>query len=356
MSRSPTSITRRTDSRIPWLTLCLVTANLVLAIQVTLGGGGLVEAYGFRASSPSLHSGLASLFLHWNVFHLLGNMLFVVVVGTAVERALGWWRYLIVYLFGGLTGVGLYWALHRLADGGGTLVGASACVAACIGFVSIRYGTQRVPLSAKVHVPIWSVVMVWLALQVLGIFVRLGDVSAGTGYAAHLGGLAFGLIMAFAFKAAATAEIDDAHELLTQSNGPDEALARAQSILDRRPDDAKAIAQAANASQALGDRTREIGYRLRQSAFDLEAALPRLGELKALRQIPALERMKMSSSVNAGLQSLLFKSVAGEDGPERPNAILELIALEPSGGWKEVLINEFAMHPAIEIARSRGLI
>ncbi len=320
---------------------------------MTLSGGGLVEAAGFRASSPSLAAAFGSLFLHWNVFHLLGNMLFVAVAGAAVELALGWWRYLIVYLLGGLTGVLVHWAAYRSATDNGVLAGASACVAACVGFAAIRYARQRVPISPKVHVPVLAVAGTWIILQILGTFVRLGDSSGGTGFAAHLGGLAFGLSMAFVFGASGNAELDAAYSRLSQATGPDAALVTAKAILERRPNDQIALAQAANALQTLGDRRQEVVFRLRQLQVDSEQALPRLIALGALGQVPALDRMKLACS--SELRTQVLKSVAIEDCVERPDAMLELITLEPNGGWRESLARDFPLHPAADIARARGL-
>lgn len=313
-----------------------------------------MESLGFRASSPSLATAFASLFLHWNVFHLLGNMLFIAVVGSAVEIALGWWRYLVVYLFGGLSGVLVHWAFQRFSTESGVLVGASACVAACIAFAAIRYGTKKVPLSGKIQIPVLAVIAVWIALQSLGMVVRLGDSSGGTGFVAHVGGLMFGLAMTFVFGAAATAELADAHEQLRTigAEGPDASLVAARAILERNPSDPIALAQAADAAQALGDRALEIDYRLRQ----VPLPIGRLCSLGALSQISALERMKLVATCDPASKVLVLKSVAQESGPEQPNAILELIALEPNGGWQEKLASEFALHPSMEIARARGLV
>ncbi|MBL8059668.1 MAG: rhomboid family intramembrane serine protease [Chthonomonas sp.] len=319
-----------------------------------MSGGSLVESLGFRASSPAIESAFASQFLHWNVFHLLGNMLFVVVAGAAVEIALGWWRYLVVYLMGGLFGTLFHWAFFNSASNSGILVGASACVASCIGFSAIRYARKSVPLSNRVQVPVLAVIVVWAALQIVGMFFRLGDNAGATGFAAHLGGLVFGLAMSLVFRATESAELDASHERLmsAEASAPDAALVAAQAILDQAPEDPLAIAKAADAAQVIGDRTREIQYRLKQTPLPVE----RLAVLGALNSIPALDRMKLASSSDAAAKIALLKSVAAEASPERPNAILELILIEPDGGWKEILAKEFALHPTMDIARSRGLV
>ena len=138
------------------------------------------------------------------------------------------------------------------------------------------------------------------------------------------------------------------------SLGPDAAMAAAMAILEKRPNDPVALAQAADAAQVLGEQATEIGLRLRQLRVNAQPAISRLIALSALNQVPALERMKLAETSDAETRKVILRSVADEPGAEQPHAILELIALDPAGGWKERLSRDFAMHPAMDIARSRG--
>lgn len=58
---------------------------------------------------------LSSVFLHSSVSHLLMNMFALLVVGGAVERILGKWRLLIIWLFSGIFG-GLISACYALRE------------------------------------------------------------------------------------------------------------------------------------------------------------------------------------------------------------------------------------------------
>ncbi|MCV5779245.1 rhomboid family intramembrane serine protease, partial [Escherichia coli] len=58
---------------------------------------------------------LSSVFLHSSVSHLLMNMFALLVVGGVVERILGKWRLLIVWLFSGVFG-GLISACYALRE------------------------------------------------------------------------------------------------------------------------------------------------------------------------------------------------------------------------------------------------
>ncbi|WLA02259.1 rhomboid family intramembrane serine protease [Xanthomonas translucens] len=80
-----------------------------------------------RSSEWSPARMLSSAFLHADGLHLFGNMLFLVVLGTLLEGAIGRWRFLLVYLLGafGASAVSLAW---RWGEAGGGL-GASGAIA-----------------------------------------------------------------------------------------------------------------------------------------------------------------------------------------------------------------------------------
>ena len=70
------------------VTLILIVANLLAAFAV-LGIPDLITKLGFHSDAPAVRSALTSLFIHANVVHLLGNMVFLAAVGAAVEMASG---------------------------------------------------------------------------------------------------------------------------------------------------------------------------------------------------------------------------------------------------------------------------
>ena len=68
---------------------------------------------------------LTATFLHANVLHIVTNMLALIIIGPYLERLLGWWRYLSVYLLGALGGsVAIYLFGARF----GPVVGASGAI------------------------------------------------------------------------------------------------------------------------------------------------------------------------------------------------------------------------------------
>jgi len=60
--------------------------------------------YGLTPADPRPVTWITSMFLHGDLMHLVGNMVFLFIVGVAVESALGGFWYLLLYLAGGLAG------------------------------------------------------------------------------------------------------------------------------------------------------------------------------------------------------------------------------------------------------------
>jgi membrane associated rhomboid family serine protease len=134
------------------------------------------------------------MFLHANIWHLAGNMLFLYVFGDNVEDAMGHFRFLIFYLLCGIAG-GLAHAMI-FPDSNVPLVGASGAIAGIIAAYLILYPRvrmwalffYRLPLP----VPAWVVLAAWLGTQFLFIF-QIDE--SGTAWWAHLGGFAAGAVL-----------------------------------------------------------------------------------------------------------------------------------------------------------------
>ena len=76
----------------------------------------------------------AALFVHANVFHLFGNMLFLFVFGNTLEKTVGAGKLLLIFFTGGL--VSFIGALAFMPRGTGML-GASAAIFALAGCVML---------------------------------------------------------------------------------------------------------------------------------------------------------------------------------------------------------------------------
>lgn len=90
----------------PWVTITLIAANVAafVAEMTALVHGGAGEPLWFEDWMLSFGQGLHPLqwvpwaFLHADIWHLGGNMIFLWGFGLVVEGKLGWWRFLALYL------------------------------------------------------------------------------------------------------------------------------------------------------------------------------------------------------------------------------------------------------------------
>ncbi len=356
------------SSRIPITTLLLIAANIAAAFIVVLQPD-LIEQFAFRADAPSVQTAFTSLFMHQNVIHLLGNMVFLAAVGASVELATGSLRFAIVYFASGLLGV----LAHSLMAGpsGVELLGASGCVAGCAAYYSARYYGLRVPLAPHVSISVASVTGVWVALQALGAVVHIGAEASAVSYWSHLGGFIAGLLLSLVFRAPDLGQRALGHAVLDEMNlrGPAATIAAAQHHLKKHPNDPIALWEIAKAAATMDDRELETEtlFQLFETAPEGEhnPVLMRLAALGRLNKLPTIQRTMLaerSKSSDPQLCEALLLSVVGEDieDPQRPEAMLALAGLK----WEsdntqakkiiEQLSKTYPLHAAVELARVRG--
>lgn len=353
---------------IPGATLFLILCCIAVAFLVQFQPD-MLEQLAFRKTSPSLLTAFASIFVHANLFHLLGNMVFLAAVGPAVEFGAGSLRFLTVFTLGGLAGVLAFWGLSGAGGNVAPLVGASGGIASCAAYYSVRYMRLRVPIAPKIGVPVVAVTGVWLVLQVIG--ATTSNAVPGVAYWAHVGGFAFGLILSAVFGAPRLADLEMGHEVLDRLNhrSPAARLAAANFQLELHPADTKALFLKADAYADLGDHTEEAETLVRILDVLPESEQPpvwtRLLNLKAAARIPSLKRVLLADrfgSIDPSVAIGLLESVANGpvEDPQRPDALLALVALTRDGKanqaaiWLKELLDVYPLHPAVELARQRG--
>jgi membrane associated rhomboid family serine protease len=151
-----------------------------------------------------LASIFVAMFLHGSVLHIGGNMLFLWVFGNNVEDRLGYLVFPLFYVLGGLAAAGLSIAF----DPSSTIpnLGASGAIGAVLGAYAVIFPHARVTtLVIFVFVTVMQVRAVfvlgaWFLLQVFSGVGQLGtEVNGGVAYWAHVGGFAFGALVAWLF-------------------------------------------------------------------------------------------------------------------------------------------------------------
>jgi membrane associated rhomboid family serine protease len=170
-----------------------------LAERESLADGA--DCTGERESDAILPEGknvLATLvthmFLHGNLLHLLGNMLFLWVFGNYVEDRLGPWPFLGLYLASGLVAMFGHAAFnwHDAVP----MLGASGAIAGLLGAYLVLRPRGRILVATGVgglqviYVPAWSVLGLFFLEQ---FFI---DEASGVAWIAHAAGMVAGALLA----------------------------------------------------------------------------------------------------------------------------------------------------------------
>jgi membrane associated rhomboid family serine protease len=144
---------------------------------------------------PSFLTPLSATLVHSGPLHILFNMLMLAWCGTAVERVLGPWCLVALYVVGAYAAAAAQWAVDPA--GMMPMVGASGAISAVIGAFALSFGrAKRVTSSARLNrwINVVWLLVAWVALQVM-----LGWLANGEGTLlatpAHIGGFLAGLIL-----------------------------------------------------------------------------------------------------------------------------------------------------------------
>jgi membrane associated rhomboid family serine protease len=152
----------------------------------------------------NLHTLFTSMFLHADIFHILGNMLYLYVFGDNVEDAFGHLRFLLFYFICGL--VADFTHILSISTSSGLLIptlGASGAISGVMGAYILLYPRARIEtliitfIITIVSIPAVFFLGFWFLLQLLYTWL---DLSGNVAYWAHIGGFVAGLILGLTVK------------------------------------------------------------------------------------------------------------------------------------------------------------
>jgi membrane associated rhomboid family serine protease len=134
---------------------------------------------------------ITATFLHASLWHLFFNMLVLYWAGTRIEELYGSLETIGLYLAAGVFSNGVYVAA-QLAGLSAQVpaIGASGAVTAIFVIYAFHFPTQQVLLFFILRLPIWVVVILFIAMDVFGAATGRGGVA----FFAHLGGALFGAL------------------------------------------------------------------------------------------------------------------------------------------------------------------
>lgn len=168
-----------------------VTGPSITFADMAMRPNDVVGALRGREPSFVLVTVMTSMFMHASLVHLIGNLLFLLVFGPAIEAALGSPRYGLYYLFWGVVAAGthIYFGPHSQVP----VLGASGAIGGVLGAYFLLFPGNRieifVPLLAFLtfEAPAWILLGLWFVYQI-------AVPQQGVANWAHAGGFLAGMV------------------------------------------------------------------------------------------------------------------------------------------------------------------
>ena len=202
--------------RKPYLTYGLILANILVFIwESTLPQGELGRVFYQIAVVPCelmqrftpahVVDFFRSMFLHGDVWHLIGNMVFLWIFGTNVEDFFGRRTFALLYVAGGLVAALTHTLLYHYMCV--PLIGASGAISAVLGAYLVLFPGTRVRVGfpffrffvLPIKMPAIIMLGLWFILQIINGTAALNSAVGGVAFFAHIGGFVFGLLFAFIY-------------------------------------------------------------------------------------------------------------------------------------------------------------
>lgn len=159
----------------------ILSGDAVTTSQDVLSSFGQVNAYVFNGEIWRLFT---AMFVHADIVHIFGNMLFLFIFGLRAEDMFDLKEYLSIYLLSGLAGGFLtlvFWPLDTLS------VGASGAIFGVLG-ATIIYARRSIGQSI-------------MTALMYAFFLFAINIGPNVNYLAHFGGLVTGLLIGYLLAA-----------------------------------------------------------------------------------------------------------------------------------------------------------
>lgn len=162
--------------------------------------GNTAQIPQYATPLPVYFNFLSSMFMHGDIMHIFGNMLFLFVFGDNLENILGHIRYAVFYILCGVAAAAAQIAMN--SDSIIPMLGASGAISGILGGYLLMFPNRQVKaliFNFMTTVPAYIALGIWIVYQIV-----LGYLSpsagGGVAYAAHIGGFVagFALIKVFA--------------------------------------------------------------------------------------------------------------------------------------------------------------
>lgn len=172
------------------ITFVLIALNVAMYVYTSVAGGDFLNTSNLMIFQWGQVNGMVlvygwwwqlftSIFVHANIIHIAGNMLFLLIFGLRGEEMFSLPEYLSIYILGGLTGnlLSLLLGLDFVS------VGASGAIFAMLG-ACLVYARRSIGQSI-------------MGALIFGFFLLMMSSGTNVNYLAHIGGLVSGLAFGY---------------------------------------------------------------------------------------------------------------------------------------------------------------
>jgi len=277
-----------------------------------LNSASILGKYGFIPAHPTLLSLITANFLHAGWLHIIGNMWFLWLAGAVLEDTWGRLIYPTFYLLAGV----LAFQVHAMGNVGSLMptIGASGAIAGLMGAFLVRFPTTKIEMGylliyrfIRFKMAAYWLLPLWLLTEVL--YGSMFGQSSGVAHWAHVGGFAFGALIAVAVQKSGLEQMAEKgiQEKISWVSHP--LLAEASEQIEKGQLDPAA----ANLQKLVLEKPDSIdAYRMLQRIYWQKSDLP--AQRDALVKLLALE-IKANDHEGALQTGQDFKNAGGEKLP-----------------------------------------
>jgi membrane associated rhomboid family serine protease len=146
---------------------------------------------------------ISALFLHGNWSHWAGNMLLFLIIALPLERRIGGFWFIVIYVVSGIAGNMA--SIYQLDQSVFYLLGASGALSGLLGALLMLYPKQNISIVIpigfylqKAKIPILLVAFIWLSLQIILQLVSNNDYPVV--WVSHIVGFIVGFFVAWLYR------------------------------------------------------------------------------------------------------------------------------------------------------------
>ena len=191
-------------SKVAAVTYSIILVNIIVfltSISSPESYNQLIKTYGLVPvqvmGGKNVFTLVTSMFLHADILHIGMNMFFLLITGDAVERELGNFRFLALYLaFGVIAGL-----FHSYLNSTSSIptIGASGAIFGVIAAFAILFPFRwLITLFGFIPIPVPAIIFVFITILTETAYVASG-VMENIAHTAHVGGFLAGVFLTLLF-------------------------------------------------------------------------------------------------------------------------------------------------------------